>query len=104
MAREEPDDPIPCRALERRHPDGRKRSSMAASTQAPAAPVTPEPVGERPPGSLRFDWLMLLVGIWPVVGAEYDAYTHINTPKLESFFTPAHATLYSGVAAVGLAA
>ena len=47
---------------------------------------------------------MLLVGIWPVVGAEYDAYTHINTPKLESFFTPAHATLYSGVAAVGLAA
>jgi hypothetical protein len=77
---------------------------MAATVEAPATPITPIPAGTRPPGSLRFDWLMLLVGIWPVVGAEYDAYTHINTPNLESFFTPAHATLYSGVAAVGLVA
>lgn len=78
---------------------------MTISAQAPATTIpTAQQAAARPPGSLRFDWLMLLVGIWPVIGAEYDAYTHINTPNLESFFTPAHATLYSGVLAVALVA
>jgi len=76
---------------------------VAVTAEPVSVAVAPEPKAGRPPGSLRFDWLMLVVGIWPVIGAEYDAYTHINTPKLETFFTPAHATLYSGVAAVGFA-
>jgi hypothetical protein len=57
---------------------------------------------DRPRGSLRFDWLMLLVGMWPLVGALTDANAHINDPRLEKFFTPWHALLYSGVLAVGL--
>ena len=57
---------------------------------------------DRPRGSLRFDWLMLLVGMWPLVGALTDANAHINDPQLETFFTPWHALLYSGVVVVGL--
>jgi hypothetical protein len=57
---------------------------------------------DHPRGSLRFDWLMLLVGLWPLVGALTDANAHINDPKLETFLTPWHALLYSGVLAVGL--
>ena len=45
---------------------------------------------------------MLLVGMWPLVGALTDANAHINDPQLETFFTPWHALLYSGVLAVGL--
>jgi hypothetical protein len=71
-----------------------------------AEPTTTAPAPgkfDRPRGSLRFDWLMLLVGLWPLVGALTDANAHINDPKLETFFTPWHALLYSGVLAVGVA-
>src|SRR5215831_9506656 len=57
---------------------------------------------DRPRGGLRFDWLMLALGFWPLAGALTDANAHINDPKLETFFTPWHALLYSGVLVVGV--
>jgi hypothetical protein len=73
------------------------------ATIAEPAPTASAPGKyDRPRGSLRFDWLMLLVGMWPLAGALTDANAHINDPQLENFFTPWHALLYSGVLAVGL--
>jgi len=76
---------------------------MATIAEPPLTTTTTAPGKyDRPRGSLRFDWLMLLVGMWPLVGALTDANAHINDPRLEQFFTPWHALLYSGVLAVGL--
>ncbi len=76
---------------------------MATIAESPLTTTASAPGKyDRPRGSLRFDWLMLLVGMWPLVGALTDANAHINDPTLEGFFTPWHALLYSGVLAVGL--
>jgi hypothetical protein len=51
----------------------------------------------RPVGGLAFDWLMVGLSCWLMVGAFLDAWAHshrFNT--LESFFTPWHGVLYSG--------
>jgi hypothetical protein len=75
---------------------------MAAIAE-PTTTTAPAPGKfDRPHGSLGFDWLMLALGFWPLAGALSDAYAHINDPKLETFFTPWHALLYSGVLAVGV--
>ncbi len=65
-----------------------------------APSVTPEPRAGRPPGSLGFDYFMLAISFWPLVGGFADAIAHSRTPKLETFFTPWHGILYSGVLAV----
>jgi hypothetical protein len=74
---------------------------MAVIAEPPSTATVPGKY-DRPRGSLRFDWLMLLIGLWPLAGALTDANAHINDPKLETFFTPWHALLYSGVLAVGV--
>lgn len=56
----------------------------------------------RPPASLGFDVLMLLVSFWPLAGVFADSWAHENIPQLETFFTPWHAILYSGAFAVSL--
>jgi len=43
---------------------------------------------------------MLACSFWPLAGALTDTLAHSNIPKLETFFTPWHALLYSGLAAV----
>lgn len=48
-------------------------------------------------------WVMLVAGAWLVTGLQLDAYAHATTPELETFWTPWHAVLYSGIAASGLA-
>lgn len=70
------------------------------STSATATEAPPATRAGRPPSSLRFDWLMLAVSFWPLAGALSDTFAHSNFPKLETFFTPWHALLYSGLAAV----
>src|SRR5574340_762618 len=50
-------------------------------------------------GSAAFDWGMIVVSTWLVAGAFSDAWAHNHLP-LDNFFTPWHATLYSGVLAV----
>src|SRR5579875_1599013 len=80
----------------------RKDAPSIDSTAQTAATVQAPPATRsgRPPSSLRFDWLMLAVSFWPLAGALSDTYAHTNFPKLETFFTPWHALLYSGLVAV----
>lgn len=59
---------------------------------APAAPVP----------ALRNDIVAAVIGAWSVVGLMLDGRAH-ETGAVESFFTPWHAVLYSGVAAALLA-
>jgi hypothetical protein len=47
-------------------------------------------------------WIMLVASAWLVTGLQLDAYAHATTPQLETFWTPWHAVLYSGIAASGL--
>ncbi|MFI5890246.1 hypothetical protein ACIA5D_09000 [Actinoplanes sp. NPDC051513] len=52
--------------------------------------------------SVRERWIMLVASAWLVTGLQLDAYAHATTPELETFWTPWHAVLYSGIAASGL--
>ncbi|GIF20815.1 hypothetical protein BJ973_001279 [Actinoplanes tereljensis] len=52
--------------------------------------------------SSRERWIMLVASAWLVTGLQLDAYAHATTPELETFWTPWHAVLYSGIAASGL--
>src|SRR5436305_14970250 len=63
-------------------------------------PLTEATMRESPSSSVRFDWLMALVSIRWMGGLFVDAWAHSNVPKLETFFTPWHAVLYSGFLAV----
>jgi hypothetical protein len=60
---------------------------------------TTVPAKTQAPGSLRFDWAMTGVSAWLVGGLYADAWAH-NHFRLETFFTPWHGVLYSGVLAV----
>ena len=50
----------------------------------------------------RERWIMLVASAWLVIGLQLDAYAHATTPELETFWTPWHGVLYSGIAASGL--
>ena len=56
-----------------------------------------------PSFAARERWIMLIASAWLVSGLQLDAYAHASTPELETFWTPWHAVLYSGIAASGLA-
>jgi hypothetical protein len=47
-------------------------------------------------------WVMLVASAWLVTGLQLDAFAHATTPQLETFWTPWHAVLYSGIAVCGL--
>jgi hypothetical protein len=47
----------------------------------------------------RRDLVTSLVGLWLVAAVFADGWAHLNRPGLESFFTPWHAALYSGLLA-----
>jgi len=53
------------------------------------------------PFSARERWVLLVAAAWLVTGLQLDAYAHATTPQLETFWTPWHAVLYSGIAACG---
>ena len=59
---------------------------------------------ERAPGRPRSRWTEDMVTAalcaWVVTGMVLDAWAHQNVSRLETFFTPWHAVLYSGFAAV----
>jgi hypothetical protein len=52
---------------------------------------------KRLPKALGFDWVMLALFTWLTLGANLDAWAHNHIANLETFFTPWHAVLYSGV-------
>ena len=51
------------------------------------------------PAAGRFAWLVTAAHTWILVGLFLDGWFHIHRPEGESFFTPWHGVLYSGVAA-----
>jgi len=50
----------------------------------------------------RERWVLLVASAWLVAGLQLDAYAHATTPQLETFWTPWHAVLYSGIFVSGL--
>ena len=62
-----------------------------------AAPGRAAPAAAAPP-DLRFTWVALLLAAWPVIGGHVDGWAHKHL-ALETFFTPWHALLYSGLLA-----
>ena len=70
-------------------------TTSVRSTQSapPGAAVAPFTARER--------WVLLVASAWLVIGLQLDAYAHATTPELETFWTPWHAVLYSGIAASG---
>jgi hypothetical protein len=71
-----------------------------ADIPSPADPVTAELPA---PFTARERWTLLGASAWLVTGLQLDAYAHATDPDLETFWTPWHAVLYSGIAACGLA-
>ncbi|GAA4953135.1 hypothetical protein GCM10025331_47380 [Actinoplanes utahensis] len=53
------------------------------------------------PFSARERWVLVVASAWLVIGLQLDAYAHATTPELETFWTPWHGVLYSGIAASG---
>jgi hypothetical protein len=47
-----------------------------------------------------FEWTMVALCTWLMSGAYLDAWAHRHLARLETFFTPWHAVLYSGMFAV----
>ncbi len=53
-----------------------------------------------PEVSARFEWAVTLTSLWILTGLFLDGWAHINIPDtIDSFFTPWHMVLYSGLAA-----
>jgi hypothetical protein len=50
----------------------------------------------------RRDLVSALIGAWIVAGIFTDGWAHVHVPDLETFFTPWHASFYSGLAAFAL--
>ena len=49
--------------------------------------------------SLRFDWVIVALGLWMIGGVHLDAWAH-HKLEVETFFTPWHGVLYSGFLAL----
>jgi hypothetical protein len=49
----------------------------------------------------RRDLVTEVLGLWLLLAVFLDGWAHINLPSLETFFTPWHAALYSGMLATG---
>lgn len=50
--------------------------------------------------SRGFEWTMVALCTWLMAGGYLDSWAHRHIPQLETFFTPWHAVLYSGMFAV----
>lgn len=57
------------------------------------------PATARPQLPARTNAVTVALGTWLTIGAFVDAWAHNNLDRLETFFTPWHALLYSGFAA-----
>jgi hypothetical protein len=51
------------------------------------------------PNAWGRDLVTALIGLWIVVGVHFDGWAHVHVRGLEDFFTPWHASFYSGLAA-----
>lgn len=54
----------------------------------------------HPEVGARFEWALALTALWILGGLYVDGWAHTNIPEtIDSFFTPWHAVLYSGLGA-----
>ena len=51
-------------------------------------------------GTTQFEWTVVVLCTWLMSGAYLDAWAHRHLARLETFFTPWHAVLYTGMFAV----
>lgn len=68
---------------------------MAQATYAGAAAI---PKTRQINSTARYDWVMLFLSLWITIGFYSDAFAHAHH-AVDSFFTPWHATIYTGLAA-----
>ena len=66
-----------------------------------SADLQEDPVGQvaaykQAGGSVRFDWIMILLCSWLLSGVYIDGWAHNHFNIIDTFFTPWHAALYSG--------
>jgi hypothetical protein len=52
------------------------------------------------PPTRQFEWTVVALCIWLMAGAYLDSWAHRHLAGLETFFTPWHAVLYSGMFAI----
>jgi hypothetical protein len=64
--------------------------------------LSPAAVSGYPADSARFDRVVTLLLVWLTVGLFVDGYAHNHGAVDDTFFTPFHALLYSGLLAIGL--
>src|SRR5438552_18972677 len=50
--------------------------------------------------SRGFEWTVVALSTWLMAGAYLDAWAHRHLARLETFYTPWHAVLYSGMLAL----
>jgi len=73
-----------------------------ATLDRPLQSKTVPRLRDRPAGSVRFDLSAALLALWFVVGLFVDGWAHNHGKVDNTFFTPYHALLYSGILATGL--
>lgn len=62
--------------------------------------ATPDPREAERRAAPWFDWLVGLLSCWLIGGLFLDGWAHNHLGSMETFFTPWHAVLYSGFAAI----
>jgi|GEM_PF-117738 len=63
----------------------------------------PAPAGlKQAAGSIRFDWVMIVLCGWLLAGVYIDGWAHNHFNIIDTFFTPWHAVLYSGFLSIAL--
>jgi hypothetical protein len=62
-------------------------------------PAAPWPAADAPASPGSADWMVVTLCAWIVGGAYLDVWAHLHLALFESFFTPWHAVLYSGMVA-----
>lgn len=73
-----------------------------AATGVRSERIAPTRQAGYPASSIRFDLLATLLAGWFMIGLFVDGHAHAHGQVDNTFFTPWHALLYSGVLAVGL--
>lgn len=77
------------------------RRGAAAFARLVGVTLRDLPASSRPADVADGRWWLLGAAAWLVAGLQLDAWAHATIPELETFWTPWHAVLYSGIAACG---